>query len=141
MILETKALLTMSLTTAWDKFTLSCDCGHDYGTMNCAHFLSNALINAGFSAINGGKGGDMRNVKGFCVCRSGRPIRAKELRSWFNTKWTKHSKPPKDGIIAIYQEHSGQGHVLLGKYENDKLTGSKGTGPGYYSGWNNEYYY
>lgn len=135
----------MSLEAAWSEFSLSCKCADSYSGTNCAHFLSNALINAGFSDIDGGKGADLRIRKGFCVCKHGRPIRAKELRNWFNTKWTKHSEPPQDGIIAIYQENSGQGHVLFGKYEKGELTDSKGTGgsegTGYYSGWNDEYYY
>ena len=66
-----------------------------------------ALIQGGFSAIDGGSGADLRIVKGFCVCSSGRPIRAKELRSWFGKKWTRHSSP-KDGIDVVYQENHGQ---------------------------------
>ena len=42
-------------------------------------YLSNAMILGGFSEIDGGKGVNFRIVNGFCVYRSGRPVRAKEL--------------------------------------------------------------
>ena len=102
----------MSLQSAWGQYTDSCVCGNDYEN-NCAHYLSNALILGGFSEIDGGKGANFRIVNGFCVCRSGRPVRAKELRDWFGRKWTYHSSPKPDGINLVYQEEDGQGHVLL----------------------------
>ena len=116
----------MSVQSAWDSYSNSCACGQRYDN-NCAHFLSNALIEGGFSAIDGGDGCDLRTVNGFCVCKSGRPIRAKELRNWFGRNWTRRSSP-QDGINVVYQEKSGQGHVLLKKYSNGKSTGDEGTG-------------
>ena len=59
------------------------------------------------------------------MCRSGRPVRAKELRDLFGKKWTYHSSPKPDGINLVYQESGGQGHVLL--YKDGKPTGYKGT--------------
>ena len=130
----------MSLQTAWNKYSDSCKCGHGYETYdnNCAHFLSDALIKGGFSDIDGGSGGDLRQVNGFCVCRSGRPLRAKELRMWFGREWSRHSKP-QNGINAVYQESSGQGHVLLKSYKDGKSTGHVGTGD--YPGWSTQEYY
>ena len=127
----------MSLQTAWSNYTGSCKCGHRYDN-NCAHFLSNALIDGGFSDIDGGSGGDLRLVNGFCVCRSGRPVRAKELRAWFGRKWSRHSKP-QNGINAVYQEDYGQGHVLLKTYKDGKFTGHRGTGD--YPVWSTQEYY
>lgn len=116
----------MSLQSAWDQYTGSCVCGYAYKN-NCAHYLSNALILGGFSEIDGGKGENFRIVNGFCVCRSGRPVRAKELRDWFGRKWTYHSSPKPDGIKLVYQESGGQGHVLLKMYKDGKSIGYKGT--------------
>ena len=122
----------MSLQSAWNKYTDSCDCGHKYDN-NCAHYLSNALILGGFSEIDGGKGGkkgEFRIVNGFYVCSSGRPVRAKQLRDWFvdSGKWTCHSSPKSDSINLVYQGKSaeGQGHVLLKMYK-DGVSTKRGT--------------
>lgn len=128
----------MSLSTAWSSYN-GCKCGNKHGYKNnCAHYLSNALISAGYSALDGGTGYEMRNVNGYCVCSSGRPIRAKELRRWFGLEFTKDSTP-RDGINAVYQEQGGQGHVLLKKYSNGKSTGYCGTGD--FPHWSTQEYY
>ena len=124
----------MSLQTVFSGYTDSCACGTAYEN-NCAHFLSNALIKGGFSAINGGNGGDLRTRNGFCVCPSGRPIRAKELRAWFGRKWTRHTKP-QNGLNLMYQEQGGQGHVLLKKYPEGNWVGR-----GDHGNWNTQEYY
>ena len=99
----------------------------EVNTINFTSAFSLAHIQGGFTAIDGGKGADLRIVNGFCVCRSGRPVRAKELRSWFGKKWTRHSSP-QNGMNVVYQESSqGQGHVLLKMYKDGKSTGYKGT--------------
>lgn len=116
----------MSIQSSWDNYSNSCVCGYAYEN-NCAHYLSNALTKGGFSEINGGVGGNFRIVNGFCVCRSGCPVRAKELRDWFGRKWSLHSSPPSDGTILVYQESRGQGHVLLKKYKDGKSIDYKGT--------------
>ena len=128
----------MSLQTSFDKYTNSCVCGYAYDN-NCAHYLSNAMILGGFSEINGGNGANFRIVNGFCVCRSGRPVRAKEMRDWFGRKWTYHSTPPTNGICLVYQESSGQGHVLLKKYQDGRSIGHAGTGD--YPSWPIQQYY
>ena len=128
----------MSLQTSYDKYTNSCVCGYAYEN-NCAHYLSNAMILGGFSEINGGNGANFRIVNGFCVCRSGRPVRAKEMRDWFGRKWTFHSTPPTNGICLVYQESSGQGHVLLKKYKDGRSIGHAGTGD--YPNWSIQQYY
>ena len=129
----------MSFQSAWDNYSSSCVCGYAYDN-NCAHYLSNALIKGGFSEIDGGVGANFRIVNGFCVCRSGRPVRAKELRDWFGRKWSFHSSSPSDGMVLVYQERSdGQGHVLLKKYSGGNSIGYKGTGD--YPSWPTQQYY
>ncbi len=131
----------MTLQKAKDSFSKSCACGENYSN-NCAHYLSNALILGGYSAINGGEGADLRIRNGFCVCKSGRPIRAKELRTWFGNNWTSHSSPKDNGLMLVYQERAsdGQGHVLLKEYKAGKQVSYAGTGD--YPEWaTQEYYY
>ena len=138
-----------SLAKAWDKYRGSCECRNKYGyENNCAHYLSDALIRAGYNELDGGTEEDreMRLRNGFIVCSAGRPIRAKELRDWFGRKFTKHLIPRK-GINAVYQERAdGQGHVLLKKYAHSCrkrrliFKGFRGTGD--YPDWKvQEYYY
>ena len=111
-----------SLKTAFDSFTDSCTCGFEY-TNNCAHHLSEALIAGNYSTL--------KNGAGFEVCKEGRPIRAKELRSMFFIKnWGRPKyNPPRDGIVPAYQEikASGQGHVLLIQFKKGKKDGYSGT--------------
>ena len=86
-------------------------------------------------------GADLRKCNGFCVCKSGRPIRAKELRRWFGEKWTYHTKP-QAGLNLVYQERpsDGQGHVLLKKYKSNlESSGYKGTGDR--TDWSTQEYY
>lgn len=130
----------MSLPTAWSSYG-GCICGNKEGYKNnCAHYLSNAMIIGGYSEIDGGTGREKRIVNGFCVCSAGRAIRAKEMRSWFGRKWTKHLAP-RNGINVVYQERAdGQGHVLLKQYSGGKSAGYRGTGD--FADWpTQEYYY
>ena len=131
--------MSISLQGAWDNYTNSCICGKSYPE-NCAHYISNALILAGCRGIDGGVGKDQRIINGFCVCPSGRPIRAKELHEYFGRKLTFHSSP-RDGINLVYQESSeGKGHVLLKICKDGKSMGFKGTTD--YPDWpTQEYYY
>ena len=59
-------------------------------------------------------------VNEFCVCKHGRPVRAKEMREWFKKKWNLHQKP-QEGYNFVYQENEKrQGHVLLLKGTNEE---------------------
>ena len=119
----------MALENVWASYSDSCVCGYKYDN-NCAHFLSNALILGGFSQIDGGVGDNFRIVNGFCVCRSGRPVRAKELRTLFFAKSWKKYPYPGDGLCLVYQERAsdGQGNVLLKRYRAGNLIEYRGTG-------------
>lgn len=132
----------MSLETSWSSYCNSCVCGESFSGKNCAHYLSNAFIKGGFTSIDGGEGALFRTANGFCVCKSGRPVRAKELRKlFFAREWSLHTEP-QEGMNLVYQEKSdGQGHVLMKRYDSDKQsTGYKGTED--YPTWPvQEYYY
>jgi hypothetical protein len=71
---------------------LSCVCGQRYPN-NCAHFLSNYLINAGIS--------ELKNYPGFQVCASGRPIRAFEVEKWASRNAIVESSFPTSGVVYI----------------------------------------
>ena len=131
----------MSLEAAWKSYSDSCVCGEKLKN-NCAHYLSNALIEAGYSSIDGGSGGLFRDENGYCVCKSGRPVRAKELRNTFFTEnnWACHDEP-REGYNLVYQERAadGQGHVLIKKYSGGRKVGHKGTGD--YPEWDIQKFY
>lgn len=115
------------LEKAWESYNDSCPCGESFEFQggNCAHYLSDALINGGFA--------DLEGVP-YC-CKSSRPIRAKGVRNWFkdhrHSTLTKHPGEPTNGIALVYQQNgtdpSSQGHVVLRKYKNGKFVGYKGT--------------
>ena len=139
--------LILGFESAWSQYVHSCECGRSYDN-NCAHYISNALINGGFSDLDGGNGADMRKVNGRIVCCSGRPIRAKELCAWAEAKWGPPKSKVQDGIYFVYQERrsDSQGHVLLQKYaylddqhKQLKMSGVNGTGN--YPNWEKQKYY
>jgi hypothetical protein len=128
------------LANAFSGYSDSCACGERFRN-NCAHFLSDALIRSGCSELDGGTGALYRRRNGRVVCKAGRPVRAKELRAWFESKATEKvsGEPEKDGYWVVYQ-HDGYvgGHVLIHKH-----TGSdyewKGTGD--YPDWGTQEHY
>ena len=71
------------------SYTSSCECGEAFDN-NCAHFLSNWMINN--NKIS-------KNPSGCYCCKKGRPIRAKEMRNVFTSMGlTKNFNPPKKKI-------------------------------------------
>ena len=142
--------------TAYSLYSNSCSCGTKYKN-NCAHYLSNALINGRFSGIDGGDGADLRKRNGMIVCPTGRPVRAKELRDWISRKYGGSRSYPQVGINFVYQERrsDGQGHVLLKDYTQSMVDNYNKNprvhSPGINaqgtcdrdgeSGWNQEFYY
>ncbi|MGD9108960.1 MAG: hypothetical protein PVI75_07345 [Gammaproteobacteria bacterium] len=103
-----------SLELAFNLFRLSCVCGKKYSN-NCAHFLSDALIRAGFLGL--------KNNKNMTKCSSGRPIRAKELLKYAKNKKTSfcmsHDTQEISGVWFVYNEYKGQGHVCLHREYHD----------------------
>jgi len=89
---------------------------------NCAHFLSNAFIEAGFDELM-----DDPAITTRCRCRAGRPIRAQEMLAWFQQKADRfHAGYPPDntGLWAVYQEKPGRRHVVLIDTDKDKFYGT-----------------
>lgn len=127
---EEDAHILASISSAYNIYTNSCDCGDRYAD-NCAHFISNALIKAGYSMGSGEK------------CRCGRMIRAKELLRWVQRRPGRrfaqnHNRLPS-GIWVVYQERSdGQAHILFHRELPDKYYW-KGTGD--YDGWPVQWHY
>jgi hypothetical protein len=132
-----------SLAAAFGNFRDSCDCGEDLGN-NCAHHLSDALIRSGYDAeLDGGTGAGYRRRHGRIVCRSGRPVRARELRDWFAGRATDtlNSEPTLDSRHwAVYQERAadGQGHVVIHSHSGTTYTW-RGTGD--YPSWRTRDHY
>ena len=103
------------------SYSNSCECGERF-TNNCAHFLSNWMINN--SVLS-------KNPAGAYCCKSGRPIRAKEMRKVFTNTMglSKSFNPPKNGgncYIYCEDNKTHQGHVYYGT----KSSCAAGTGSG-----------
>ena len=107
----------------------TCPCSSVFHGGNCAHFLSNALIQGGFEELHGGDSDSCTNpspgpTHNMVVCQKGRPIRAKQLRDLFSSLYNGKRDKPRVGVNFVYQEKRflgwwpwlTQGHVLLKKY-------------------------
>jgi hypothetical protein len=139
-----RSVIQRALWLAYGAYRGSCDCGGNLGN-NCAHYLSDALIRAGYGELDGGKGGRYRRHRSRIVCKSGRPVRAKEMRDWFASKAidTRTNEPEADipsGYWAVYQERArdGQGHVLLHHHTGGSYS-YRGTGD--YPTWRTQIHY
>jgi hypothetical protein len=119
---------------------------------NCAHFLSNAFMNAGFTDFDStheciDARCDIKSDDQLAECKFAskykyRVIRAKELRCWFKKKATTEASAVKknSGFWAAYQERpsDGQGHVAILDTHTWLFYGT-----GWYSkgqGWMQEFY-
>jgi hypothetical protein len=94
---------------------------------NCAHFLSDAFIRAGYE--------DLRNYGARCNTPARRPIRAREMWAWFQTQAIAESATPTRGTgwWAIFQLDESEywgGHVVV---LNSDSWWSYGTG--WYGSW------
>lgn len=82
---------------------------------NCAHFLSDAFIRAGYVELL-----DSPLITERCQCGAGRPVRAQDMLAWFQSKSKRFHQgipPAKTGVWAMYQEKPNRHHVLL--YDSD----------------------
>lgn len=132
-----------SLEGACKKFEEKCVGGGAF-VNNCAHYLSNAFIQTGYSELNK----SLECVEARCseenTCDLGsylkhRVIRAKNLRCWFasKAKKTDDSVAKNSGFWAVYQERptDGQGHVAVIDTDSWKYYGT-----GWFPDWTQEYY-
>lgn len=108
----------VTLEGAAKKFERACGGKESDYANNCAHYLSDAFIDAGFSELAKAHS-CVTHRCGSPECTSGerRPTRAKDMRCWFRTK---DSRPVSSisrgtGFYAVYQERQsdGQGHVAI----------------------------
>lgn len=89
-------------------YTQTCACGERLSN-NCAHFLSDAFIRAGYYEL---KTSDAFTTR----CTAKRPIRAQEVMHWFQTQATTFSEKRPDGgtgMWAVYQEKPNRRHVTV----------------------------
>jgi hypothetical protein len=138
------AIVQRDLATAFSNYRGSCDCGENLGN-NCAHYLSDALIRAGYSDLDGGTGALYRRRNGRIVCKSGRPVRAAELRDWFAAQATDtHEGEPTDDsrYWSVYQRRhtDGQGHVVI-HHHSGAGTAYTHAGTGDYPSWRTQSHY
>ena len=94
-------------------FAGSCAGGDSYGN-NCAHYLSDAFIRAGFT--------DLRNanacINARCSTAAKRPLRARDMWCWFKSKASESggAVARHTGIRAVFQLKESEywgGHVAI----------------------------
>jgi hypothetical protein len=101
--------------------------GSDVYRNNCAHFLSDAFIRAGYSELltynscisNGGK----------CATAFKRPIRAREMWCWFQSMAaeSRNTLPQNEGVWAVFQLDEDAywgGHVVIIDTNTNKYYGT-----------------
>ncbi|MFF8407571.1 hypothetical protein ACF06P_38805 [Streptomyces sp. NPDC015684] len=116
-------------------WTESC-LGGDTFANNCAHFLSDAFIRAGYTELAGAN----PYISARCYTFAQRPIRAREMWAWFKARAVRTSNTPmrNTGWWAVFQLNESVywgGHVLL--LDTDAWTYY---GTGYYGTWNQYLY-
>jgi hypothetical protein len=91
--------------------------GGDSYKNNCAHFLSDAFIRAGFSELAAGGSAD-HFITARCDTSAKRAIRARDMWQWFQSKATQTSNTitRNTGMWAVFQLDETKywgGHVLI----------------------------
>jgi hypothetical protein len=97
-----------SLRDVCNRYYHGCVCGTSYPN-NCAHYLSNAFILAGYSAL-------LSSPIITARCPHGRPIRALDMLRWFQSVQVgfNGSRVQRNtGIWATYQEKPSWSHVVV----------------------------
>jgi hypothetical protein len=133
-------IVQRSIQNAFDNYRGTCDCGENLGN-NCAHYLSDAFIRTGYGELDGGVGHLYRRYNGRIVCRAGRPVRAREMRDWFDGRATsrQEGEPADEQYWAVYQLDSYPGgHVVLHHHSGTNYY-PRGTGD--YPTWGTQRHY
>lgn len=128
--IQSLALEAKTIAAAAAAFVKSCEGGDSYDN-NCAHFLSNAFLKAGFDDLKA----PANCINARCGTSAKRPIRARDMWCWFQEKATKtaNALPENDGFWAVFQLDEAQywgGHVII--YDSDKKVYY---GTGHYPQW------
>ncbi|MFL9897897.1 hypothetical protein PQR71_06945 [Paraburkholderia fungorum] len=105
--------VTKSIAGTASLFTKACVGGDSYEN-NCAHFLSDAFIRAGYSELD--PPSDCIHAR--CSTSAKRPIRARDMWCWFKSmaSQSRTTLPHKEGLWAIFQLDEKQywgGHVVI----------------------------
>ena len=120
-----------SLGNACMQYNDKCLGGDSYPN-NCAHYLSDAFIRAGYT--------DLLRFPGITArCRNKRPIRAHDMLRWFQSKSRQFFSGPVSqgsGVWATYQEKPGWKHVLIIDADRWEYCGT-----GDYSDWPTQWNY
>ena len=112
-----------TLAGAFAAFNNSC-VGNHKETNNCAHFLSDAFIRAGFSELLPNN----PHINARCT-QASRPVRARDMWSWFQSKATRTSRAIQrnTGIWAVFQLKESVywgGHVIILDTDKWRFVGS-----------------
>jgi hypothetical protein len=91
--------------------------GGDHYANNCAHFLSDAFIRAGFNELLAGQAADS-DFHARCGTPAKRPIRARDMWQWFQSKATTKATAitRNTGMWAVFQLDESVywgGHVVI----------------------------
>ncbi|MDR8399750.1 hypothetical protein NE850_25925 [Paraburkholderia sp. USG1] len=111
--LQAGKVVTRSIAGAASLFSNSCEGGDSYDN-NCAHFLSNAFIRAGYSELHP----QNACITARCATCAKRPIRARDMWCWFKfmQKDSRTTLPKNDGFWAVFQLNESKywgGHVVI----------------------------
>ncbi len=125
----------LSLAPVAAKWNNSC-AGGDAFDNNCAHFLSDAFIRAGYEELKPNN----PHIHARCGTAAKRPIRARDMWEWFQSKATKTSRTltRNTGWWAVFQLDESAywgGHVALWDSDADRKFGT-----GWYPQWNQYLY-
>ena len=128
-------VLAKSIAGAAALYQAACVCTKQFEN-NCAHFLSNAFIKAGYEELK-----TSACINAHCHATHKRPIRAKDMDCWFKSMAikTERDRPVRKGFWAVFQfddRHYCCGHVLI--LDTDK---SVAYGTGDHDDWRDQYYY
>jgi hypothetical protein len=119
-----------ALSAVGSHWTESCLGGDSYAN-NCAHFLSDAFIRAGYSELAVAN----PHINARCGTSARRPIRARDMWHWFQSRAvrTSHTPTPNTGWWAVFQLDEAVywgGHVLLLDTDTWEYCGT-----GYHGSW------
>jgi hypothetical protein len=123
----------MNLNSAYSLYNGRCVRGDSYPN-NCAHFLSDAFLRAGYNELL------PNNPHINARCPSQRPIRARDMWSWFRAKARRTSNTPtrNTGTWAVFQLNESEywgGHVCILDSNAWKYNGT-----GWFPNWNQYLY-
>lgn len=122
--LSKRTLLTKSIAGAASLYAGSCE-GGDVCENNCAHYLSDAFLHAGYDDLKP----PAACINARCATTARRAIRARDMWCWFKAKKTEEriSLPSNEGFWAVFQlkedEYWG-GHVLIIDTDNNVAYGT-----------------